>query len=128
LMVSNVDESMPQMPSVPSRFFFKGQILHLSLLIGLFVAAVLLVDFNQLRERNLLGVGAHVWFVISLAVPIAHQVYVWLAWRSELCFGAVTSRLGSNAFVIYQIMFFVFFFARPVSLILLTSADHPSVS
>ena len=86
----------------------------------------MLVDFTQLRERQFLGVGTHVWFAISLAIPIVHQVYVWLAWRSELCFGAVTGRLGSHAFMIYQIVFMVFFLARPVSLILLTIADHDS--
>ena len=51
---------------------------------------------------------------------------MWLAWRSELCFGAVTKRIGSHAFVIYQIVFFVFFLARPVSLTFLTIADHDS--
>jgi hypothetical protein len=114
------------MPSVPSRFFFNGQIVHLLLLLVLLVAAVLLVDFKRLGERQFLGVGTHVWFVISLAVPIVHQVYEWLAWRSELCFGTVTRRLGSHAFVIYQIVFFVLFLARPVSLTLLAIADHDS--
>ncbi len=114
------------MPSVPKRFFFNGQIAHLLLLIVLLVAAFLLVDFKRLAEAQLLGVGAHVWFVISLAVPIVHQVYVWLAWRSELCFGTVTGRFGPHAFVIYQIVFFVLFLARPVSLTLLTIADHDS--
>jgi hypothetical protein len=93
----------------------------------LLVGTCLLVDFKQLAERQVLGVGAHVWFVISLAMPIVHQVYVWLAWRSELCFGIITTRLGSHAFVIYKIVFMVLFFARPVSLTLLTTADHDSV-
>jgi len=101
---------------------------HLLLLIVLLVGAFLLVDFKQLADRQVLGVGAHVWFVVSLAVPIAHQIYVWLAWRSELCFGAVTKRLGSHAFVIYQIVFMIFLLARPVSLTLLTIADHDSLA
>ena len=117
---------MPRVPSVPSRFFFKGQTTHLLLLLVLLIAAVLLVDFKQLRESQLLGVGTHIWFSVSLAVPIVHQVYVWLAWRGELCFGTVTRRLGSPAFVIYQIVFMIFFCARPISLTLLTIADHDS--
>jgi len=105
---------------------FRGQVLHLLLLSIFLVGTCLLVDFKQLAERQLLGVGAHVWLIVSLGVPIVHQVYVWLAWRSELCFGAVTGRLGSRAFVIYQIVFFILFLARPVSLTLLTIADHDS--
>lgn len=112
--------------SAPSSFFFKWQVAHLLLLSVLGAGAVLLVDFEQLAERRLLGVSGLAWFVISLVVPIVHQVYVWLAWRSELCFGAVTNRLGPRAFVIYQIVFFILFLARPVSLILLTIADHDS--
>ena len=59
---------MPQMPSVQSRFFFKWQMVHLLSLILLLVGAFLLVDFKQLRDRQILGVGAQVWFIISLAV------------------------------------------------------------
>ena len=117
---------MPQMPLVANRYFFKGQIVHLLALIVLLVVAFLLVDFKQLRERQVLGVSTQVWFVVSLIVPIVHQLYVWLAWRSELCFGTVTNRLGSRAFVIYQIVFMALFLARPVSLMLLTIADHDS--
>ena len=106
--------------------FFRGQVVHLLLLSIFLVGTCLLVDFKQLAERRVLGVGAHVWLIVSLGVPIVHQVYVWLAWRSELCFGAVTGWLGSRAFVIYQIVFFILFLARPVSLTLLTIADHDS--
>ena len=112
--------------SAPTGLFFRGQIVHLLLLSILLIGACGLVDFKQLTERQLLGVGADVWFLISLAVPIVHQVYVWLTWRSELSFGTVTKRLGSNAFVIYQVVFMVFLLARPVSLTFLAIADHDS--
>ncbi len=114
-------------PSAPTRFFFQGQVVHLVVLIILLFGAVQLVDFRQLRDSRFLGVGTHVWFIISLAVPIVHQVYVWLAWRSELCFGAVTKRFGVRGFVAYQIVFFIFFLARPVSLTLLVIADHDTI-
>jgi hypothetical protein len=41
---------MPQMPSAPTRFFFKGQMVHLLLLIILLVGAFLLVDFGSSEE------------------------------------------------------------------------------
>ena len=73
---------MPR-PSAPKTFFFRGQIAHLLLLLVLLCCAVLLVDFQQIAERHLLGISANVWFTVSLVVPITHQVYVWLAWRSR---------------------------------------------
>ena len=117
---------MSQTSSVPRRFFFSGQMAHLLLLIVLLAGAFLLADFKPLRESQLWGIGTRVWFAIALTVPIVHQIFVWLAWRSELCFGTVTRRLGSHAFVIYKIVFMVLFLARPVNLTLLTIADHDS--
>lgn len=58
---------------------------HLLALITLLLGSFLVVDFKQLRESQLLGVGTHVWFVISLAVPIVLHVYIWIVWQSELC-------------------------------------------
>ena len=118
---------MTELPSTPTRFFFKGQMVHLLLLIILLVGVFLLVDSKPLGEHQVLGVGAQVWFILSLAVPIVHQVYVWLAWRSELCFGIITKRLGSHAFVIYQSVFMVLLLARPVSITLLAVADCDSL-
>ena len=123
---SRLDESMPQMSAPPNRFFFKGQIVHLSLLLILLVAVGQLTAFKPLRANRLLGVGADVWFIVALGVPIVHQVYVWLAWRSELCFRGLTHRLGPHAFVIYQVVFMVCLLSRPVSLTLLAIADHDS--
>lgn len=114
-------------PSVPSRFFFKGQAVHLLMLIVLLAGAFLSVDFKKLRDSEFLGVGAHIWFVISLTVPVVHQVYVWLVWRSELCCGIITNRLGPYGFLVYQMIFMVLLVARPVTLTLLTIADHDSL-
>ena len=116
---------MPQL-SASRGFFFRGQLIHLLLLLVLLIGAYQLVDIHRLRETQLLGIGTHVWFAIALAVPIVHQVYVWLAWRGELCCGVVTRRLGANGLVIYQIVFFVLFLLRFVSLPLLSIADHDS--
>ena len=116
------------LPVTPNGFFFRGQIVHGLMVVVLLVGALLLVDFKQLAERQILGVSAQVWFIISLAVPIVHQVYVWITWRSQLCFGTLTNWLGPHAFVIYQIVFMVLLLARPVSLTLLAIADHDSIA
>lgn len=85
-----------------------------------------LVDADRLGQRQLLGVSAEVWLAIALLIPIAHQVFVWFAWRSELCWAAMTSWQGTRAFPLYQVGFFVLFLGRPTTLILLAVADHDS--
>jgi hypothetical protein len=118
---------MPQTTKIPNGFFFKGQLLHLLLLVGLFVAVSQHVDFQQLQKSRVLGITTRIWFIIAMAVPIVHQIYVWLIWRSELCFGAVSRKLGPSGFLIYQSVFMVLLLSRPLTLTLLAISDHDTV-
>ncbi len=113
---------------IPDGFFFKGQLLHAVLLVGLLVVALLLVDFQQLHDSEWFGVTSYVWFLIALATPIVHQLYVWLVWRSELCFGAVTRRFGRRGFLVYQAVFMVLLLCRPLSFLLLAISDHDTLA
>ena len=118
---------MPQHPDASPRFFFVGQAAHLLLLGVLVGIACMLIDFEHLQNRRLFGVGGAVWFALALGVPVLHQAFVWLAWRSELCFGTLSGWLGSRAFLIYRILFFILFWSRPATLILLGIADRDSL-
>jgi voltage-gated potassium channel Kch len=115
-------------PIAPGSYFFRGQLAHALMIVILVVGACLLVDLEQLSDRQMIGISVQAWFVIALVVPIVHQVYVWLAWRSQLCFGTVTKRFGDHAFVIYQVVFMFLLLARPVSLTMLAIADHDSLA
>ena len=66
------------------NFFFKHQIWHIGGLIVLFYAGLQMVDFETDTD-TFLGIGAKNWFLFSMATPLLHQGYVWLCWRSELC-------------------------------------------
>ena len=113
--------------TIPSSFFFKGQLLHLLLLVVLLVVVGLLVKFLSLQEGQCLGVTTQTWFIVALAVPIIHQIYVWLVWRSELCFGMVSRKLGPTGFLIYQAVFMVLLLSRPLTVTLLAISDHDTV-
>jgi len=110
------------------KFFFKGQAVHFLLLLALVGCVCTLADFGQLASRQLFGGSGTTWFLLALSVPIVHQVFVWLAWRSELCYGFLTKWLGSNAFLAYRIVFFVLFLSRPFTLVLLATADHDTLA
>lgn len=118
---------MPAHPSATPSHFWKGQIAHAVLLVALIAAAWSFVDPDELAMRQLFGVSARVWFIIALLIPVLHQLFVWIAWRTELCFGAITKRFGDLGFSIYLVVFFLLFFSRPIVLIFLTVADHDSM-
>ncbi len=118
---------MAEGKTIPRGFFFKGQLLHLLLLAVLLLAVGLLVSYRPLQDGQFLGVSTQIWFVVALAVPIIHQIYVWLIWRSELCFGAVSRSLGDRGFVIYQAVFVVLLLSRPLTVALLAISDHETL-
>ncbi|MDF1825764.1 MAG: methyltransferase [Verrucomicrobiales bacterium] len=63
-------------------------------------------------------------FWIAVAFPIAHQLFVWMAWRLELR-SAFTSR--SIGFRAYLAVFFILFSGRFVSLLALAWLDRSSL-
>ena len=71
-----------------------------------------------------LGSVAPVAFYCAIAVPIAHQVFVWLCWRLQLRSGLVARTLGFNS---YQAIFGGFFIGRFISLGALGWLDRGSL-
>ena len=63
-------------------------------------------------------------FWLAVALPVCHQVYVWVAWRLELGSAAVTRALGFRA---YLALFFTLFCGRFVSLAALGWVDRGSL-
>jgi len=93
-----------------------GQSLH-------FACIAVLLMLVYLLWRNL-GAPLSVLFWSAVAIPVVHQIYVWLAWRLELRHAAVSKTIGLNAYVA---LFFVLFAARFLSLITLGWADRGSL-
>lgn len=63
-------------------------------------------------------------FWIAIAVPVVHQVFVWLVWRTELQSSAVSRTVG---FQMYVAFFFLIFGGRFVSLVALAWLDNGSL-
>lgn len=93
-----------------------GQVTHviaLTLLLALVGAA-----WDRLGHPHPLA------FWTAVAFPVAHQVYVWLAWRLELASGWTSKAVGFGGYVA---IFFVLFGGRFVSLIALGWLDRGSL-
>ena len=88
-------------------FFFKHQTWHIGILIALFYLAFQIVDFET--NPIFFGISTKSWFLLSMMTPLFHQVFVWLCWRSELCWKTISNSIG---FRTYAIIFFILLIIR----------------
>ena len=104
------------------NFFFKNQIWHLGGTILLFYVGVQFVDLEN-NTNIFLGIGALEWFLIAMTIPLIHQAYVWICWRSELCWKSISNTIGFKGYVIF---FFILIISR-LSAIVLCLVDYGSL-
>jgi hypothetical protein len=93
-----------------------GQLLHFACLAPLL--ALLWVAWTYLGKRF----PAAFW--TATAFPVVHQVFVWLAWRLELRFSAISKTIGFQG---YLVLFFLLFGGRFISLLALAWMDRGSL-
>ena len=104
------------------NFFFKHQIWHLGGIIFLFYIGTQFVDLES-NTNTFLGISALVWFMIAMSIPLIHQAYVWICWRSELCWKLISNTIGFKG---YLILFFILIISR-LSAIVLCFVDYGSL-
>jgi len=103
-------------PKIPPALF-AGQLMH--------VAGVTVLLILTWVSWTFLGKPSPVIFWIAIAFPIAHQVFVWLAWRIELRSSAISRTIG---FPMYVVLFFLLFGGRFISLVTLAWVDRGSLN
>lgn len=79
---------------------------------------------SQILSGSLWNINTKTWLIWSISIPIIHQVYVLIIWRSELYYNSLTNIIGKYAFRLYLIDFFILFVARMVFLIFLASSNR----
>jgi len=104
------------------NFFFKHQVWHIGGTIILFYIGAQFADLN-INENTLLGINAFNWFMIAMSMPLIHQTYVWICWRSELCWKLISNTIGFKGYVI---IFFILIISR-LSAIVLCFVDYGSL-
>jgi hypothetical protein len=110
------------MPSL--RLVFERQWLHVLLLVVLLVPLVAASHNEALQTGQLWGVSTPTWFWLAVALPVIHQAYVWLCWRTQLHGSLLTRRLGSNSFTFYAFGFAVLGISRIASVFPLAAANQ----
>ena len=104
------------------NFFFKNQIWHLGGTIILFYIGVQFVDLEN-NTNTFIGISTLDWFIIAMSIPLIHQTYVWICWRSELCWKLISNTIGFKGYVIF---FFILIVSR-LSAIVLCFLDYGSL-
>jgi hypothetical protein len=117
---------MRRIPGRPESFLFRRQAVH-----GLFLVALPPVAWAlaapSLGDGAWQGVPETTWFALCLAIPVAHQVYIWLAWRGQLGWGIFTRLFGRADFGVHLAIFFLFLGARPLVVLAASLADVGSL-
>ena len=104
------------------NFFFKNQMWHLGGTIVLFYIGTQFVDLES-NANTFIGISTLGWFMIAMSVPLIHQVYVWICWRSELCWKSISNTIGFKGYIF---IFFLLIITR-LSAIVLCFVDYGSL-
>lgn len=94
-----------------------GQVLHLAVL-AIFLVFLLLLWFSA-------GQPFPIAFWVAVALPVLHQMFVWITWRLELQTSAISKTIGFSG---YLAAFFLLFAGRFVTLAVLAWLDRGSLS
>ena len=95
-------------------FFFRHQIWHVGGTIILFYIGSQFVDLDS-NTNTFLEISALNWFIIAMAIPLVHQIYVWICWRSELCWKSISNSIRLKG---YLRIFFILIISRLSALVL----------
>ena len=105
---------------------FEKQSYHYVILAMLLAGIYTLADAATLTGE-IYGISTSTWLWLSIAIPVLHQVYVWLFWRTQLKYTLVTRIFGEIGFHVYAIGFTLLIASRPTSIILLSLSNKNSI-
>ena len=108
---------------------FEYQIWHLLSLLAMVFAINLYIAYRpEMLSGTFWGIKTEAWFWLAIAVPVIHQIYVWLIWRLELYRGTFTKRYGlKRSFFIYAAGFSLLFAGRLIAVIILAYSSKDTL-
>jgi len=106
----------------------KYQLWHLFSLFILISLAYLVLKGNPLLlQGSLFGIETSIWLLFAILIPVLHQAYVMICWRTELLHNSMSRLFGENGFKVFKIGFAVLFFSRLISIIILALSNADSL-
>jgi protein-S-isoprenylcysteine O-methyltransferase Ste14 len=109
------------------QLIFEKQWLHASSLAVCLVGLGLVGRINAVQVGQLWGVSTATWLWLAVALAIAHQVFVWVCWRSQLHASLITRMFGSRGFDVYASGFSILGIARVVAVFILAISNRDTL-
>ena len=119
------DITIPEARSI--QYFFKRQGWHL-LSLALLVAVAYAFASPAMGDGSWLGIPDIAWFWTAIALVILHQVLVWIVFRLQLGWAALSKLFGKADLTIWSIAFLPLLIARPILVIGLAMTDRGSLA
>jgi phospholipid methyltransferase len=113
-------------PGTRKLSFWTGQTLHATGLALLLIFSGGAWAAVAPLSGRFLEISSDWWFWGAVAIPVVHQVYVWICWRLELLHSRAVSR--TIGFAGYRAVFFILLVSRLVPLIPLAWANRDSLT
>jgi hypothetical protein len=111
---------------MPARQFFTGTLHHLFFL-AFMVPAALALGKAPAGNQTICGLDGSFLFHLGVAVPVVHQVIVWLGFRGQLCLRVFTRLFGRLDIAAWGVIFLPLLMLRVVSLVAAGLADQGSL-
>ena len=108
------------------KVIFEKQLLHYLLLLILLSGLCAISRTDGFLPGQFLGVRTRTWFYMGVAIPIMHQIYVWLCWRTQLHYSLLTRLFGRSGFIYYSIIFSILMISRFVFILFLAISNKNS--
>jgi Phospholipid methyltransferase len=108
--------------SASHKDIFKGQLLHIGLIILMVLGASSLLMPSS-SDRVFLGWNTQDWAICSITLAVVHQVIVAIVFRFELYKGLMTRVFQHRAMKVWALVFLPFLVARPITIIIVGWLD-----
>lgn len=106
---------------------FERQLWHYLLLPVLLAGLVIISRVEGFLTGQFIGVSTGEWFFVGIVIPIVHQFYVWICWRTQLHYSLITRLLGRSGFTYYSIIFLILMISRFVLIFFLAMSNKNSL-
>ena len=109
------------------QLVFEKQWLHLLLLAILLMGVTWVTQLDHMNIGMFLGIQTPEWFWFAIWIPIAHQIFIWFCWRTQLHGKLITRIFGKLGFPVYALIFSFFGISRFVAILALSISNRDTL-
>lgn len=110
-----------------AQSIFEKQWFHAFSLAALLMGMALVSGYGDVCAGQLWEVATPFWFWLALGVAVAHQIYVWFCWRTQLHASWLTRTFGNLGFPLYAAGFSVLGIMRVASVFIVAVSNRDTL-